>query len=111
MLCNLARAAALAAMLLAAVPAIAADARSVQVSHADLNLATAAGKAMFDRRVVRASHRVCGVANESLMRLRTAALRCAANAREAARPAIETAYRNAGNRQLASQDVSITVTP
>jgi UrcA family protein len=42
-------------------PAMAADA-GVAVQHADLNLATAAGRAALDRRIDRAARHVCGTA-------------------------------------------------
>ncbi|MCP3729845.1 UrcA family protein [Sphingomonas sp. MG17] len=115
MLHNLARAAAIAAFvagtLLAPVPAQAGGERSANVRYSDLNLASATGKAMLERRVASAADRVCGVANEQMPRLIAAARRCAATARESARPAIELAYRNAANGQLAARDMSVTVAP
>jgi UrcA family protein len=111
MFCNLARAAAIAAALIAAVPAIAGGAKSVNVSYADLNLASATGKATLERRVARAADRVCGIAYEENLALKEAAKRCAVAARESAWPAIELAYRNAANGQLAARDMSVTVAP
>jgi UrcA family protein len=111
MLCNLARAAAIAAALIAVVPAFAGGAKSANVSYADLNLASASGKATFERRIVRAADRICGVALERHLALQQAAKQCAAGARESARPSIELAYRNAANRQLAARDMSVTVAP
>ncbi|HEY0621844.1 UrcA family protein [Sphingomonas sp.] len=111
MLFNLARAAAIAAALIAAVPAFAGGAKSANVSYADLNLASALGKATFERRVSRAADRVCGVELGRDIVAQAAAKRCAAAARESARPAVELAYRNAANRQLAARDMSVTVAP
>jgi UrcA family protein len=114
MIHNLARAAVVAAFiagtLLAPLPATAAGADAT-VSYADLNLASSAGKAALDRRVARAADRVCGVGDERFLRLQAIARRCAAEARDKARPAIETAYRAATDRQLAARDMSVTVTP
>lgn len=111
MLSNLARAAAITAALIAAVPAIAGGAKSVKVSYADLNLSSATGKIEFDRRIARAANRVCGVGFEKGLDLDAAAKRCAAGARESAQPGIELAYRKAANRQLAARDMSVTVAP
>ena len=111
MLSNLARPAALAGVLIAAVPAHAGGAKSANVSYADLNLASATGKAMLERRVSRAANRICGFGLEQNLRMQAAAQRCATAARESARPAIELAYRNAANRQLAARDMSVTVAP
>lgn len=51
-----------AAALLAAGPALAADpdARMVKVSHADLDLSSAQGRAALERRVAAAKEAVCG---------------------------------------------------
>ena len=111
MLFNLARAAAIAAALIAAVPAIAGGGKSVKVSYAGLNLASASGKAELDRRVARAAARMCGVGLEQHLVLEAAAERCAIAARESAQPGIELAYRNAAGRQLAARDMSVTVAP
>lgn len=108
---NLAHAAAIAAVLVFAAPAAADGAKSVKVSYADLNLSSAAGRDALDRRVARTAERICGVALESDLAMQMAAKRCAANARESARPAIELAHRNAANRQLAARDMSVTVAP
>lgn len=111
MLCNLARAAAIAAALLAAVPAAADGAKSVQVSYADLNLNSADGKAVFDRRIQFAAKRVCGPAQHRDLVMMAAANRCIAATLESTRPAVELAYRNAASRQLAARDMSVTVAP
>lgn len=116
MIHNLARAAAVAAFvagtLLAPVSATAATFPTATVSYAGLNLASTQGRATLDRRVARAADRVCGVSyDERLMRAQVAARRCAADARDKARPALETAYRAAADKQLAARDMSVTVTP
>lgn len=111
MLSNLARAAVIAAALVAAAPAIAEGAKSVKVSYADLNLSSALGKTALDRRVARAADRVCRVGHERDLMLEAAAKRCAADARESTQPAIELAYRKAADRQLAARDMSVTVAP
>jgi UrcA family protein len=111
MLSNLARAAAIAAALIAAVPAIASGAKSVKVSYADLNLTSSTDKARFERRIARAADRVCGVELGRDVQLQAATKRCAAETRESLRPAIQLAHRNAANRQLAARDMSVTVAP
>lgn len=111
MLCNLARAAAIAAALLAAVPAAADGTRSVEVSYADLNLASAQGKSTFERRLKAAAARACGVGYERDLTLHKITKRCAAAALESVNPAVELAYRNAANRQLAAREMSVTVAP
>ncbi len=108
---NLARAAAISAALVLAAPASADGTKSVKVSYADLNLSSAAGRNTLDRRVARTADRICGVALEQHLELQAVAKRCAATARESARPAIELAHRNAANRQLAARDMSVTVAP
>ena len=108
---NLAHAAAIAAALVSAVPAAADEAKSVEVSYADLNLSSATGRDALDRRIARVANRICGVGLEREVMRQMLAERCAADARESARPAIELAYRNAANRQLAARDMSVTVAP
>lgn len=110
MLTNLARAAAIAAALLAAVPAFAGE-KAVQVSYADLNLASAHGKATFDRRLKQAAQRVCGPAPQMEVVRIAANNRCVTATLESIAPAIELAHRNAADRQLAARDMSVTVAP
>lgn len=111
MLCNLARAAAITAALIAAVPAAADGAKSVQVSYGDLDLASTQGKSAFERRLKAAAARACGVNLERELKRLELSKRCAATALESAAPAIELAYRKAANRQLAARDMSVTVAP
>lgn len=111
MLCNLARAVAITAALLASVPAIAGDEKSVKVSYADLNLSSANGRAVFDRRIASAIRNVCGPTNQRDFAMDKAARRCASTSRESVRPAVELAHRNAASRQLAARDMSVTVAP
>ncbi len=108
---NLARAAAIAAALLAAVPAIAGGEKSVRVSHADLNLASSSGKLTFERRIKAAARRICDAAPDNNLAMQHGDNRCAAAALASTRPAIELAVRNAGNRQLAARDMSVIVAP
>ena len=111
MLSNLARAAAIAAALLAAIPAFAGGEKAVQVSYADLNLASAHGKATFDRRLKQAAQRVCGPAPQMEVVRIAANNRCVTATLESIAPAIELAHRNAADRQLAARDMSVTVAP
>lgn len=111
MLFNLARAAAIAAALIAAVPAFADGAKSVKVSYADLNLSSAHGKSVFDRRIAHAARRVCGPASQLNLVLHAATNRCVNAAIASAHATVELAYRNAANRQLAARDMSVTVAP
>lgn len=108
---NLAHAAAIAAALVSAVPAAADQAKSVEVSYADLNLSSATGRDTLDRRIARTADRICGVEIGRDVKKQALAKQCAREARESARPAIELAYRNAANRQLAARDMSVTVAP
>lgn len=48
----------------------AAQARTAQVRHADLNLASAAGQAELDRRVERAARKVCSDHSSTATRIR-----------------------------------------
>lgn len=111
MLFNLARAAAIAAALIAAGPAIAGGAKSVKVSFADLNLSSSAGRLELDRRVARAANRVCNVPVGRDLMAQMIAKKCTETARESTRPVIELAYRNAANRQLAARDMNVIVAP
>ena len=111
MLCNLARAAAIAAALLASVPAIAGGEKAVKVSYADLDLASAHGKAAFDRRIAAAAQRLCGPASQLNLVLHAATVRCVAATIESAQPAVQLAHRDAASQQLAARDVSVTVAP
>lgn len=111
MLSNLARAAAIAAALTAAVPAIAGGAKSVKVSYADLNLASTSGRMSFAERIDAAVERVCGSPFQRDLSLAAEARRCATATRELTNPAIQLALRNAANRQLAAREMSVTVAP
>ncbi len=111
MLSNLARAAAIAAALIAAVPAIAGGAKSVKVSYADLNLSSTSGRMLFAERIDAAVQRVCGSPFQRDVATAAEARRCATATRESTGPAIQLAHRNAANRQLAARDMSVTVAP
>ena len=110
MFANLARAATIAAALIAA-PAIAGGEKSVKVSYADLNLASATGRALFADRIDAAVERVCGSTLQRDVAMAAASRRCAATTRQSTDPAIQLAHRNAANRQLAARDMSVTVAP
>ncbi|WP_447724679.1 UrcA family protein [Sphingomonas koreensis] len=111
MLFNLARAAAIAAALIAAVPAIAGGAKSVKVSYADLNLSSTTGRVVFAQRINAAVARVCGSPFQRDLAMAAESRRCATTTRESTGPAIQLAHRNAANRQLAARDMSVTVAP
>ncbi len=65
----------------APTPAIAhQDARSVTVSHADLDLATDVGRATLDRRIGAAARRVCDVEHSRELARWQAERRCVASA-------------------------------
>lgn len=104
-------AAAVTAMVMLTPAATAEGAPSTRVSYAGLNLTNAAGKATFERRVKRAADRVCRVGKNRDISLDAIARRCAKEARAAAQPAMELAYRNAADKRLATQDVNVTVAP
>lgn len=97
--------------LLAAAPATAGETKSAKVHFAGLDLTSASGRATLERRVSRAADQVCGVEMEREIGRAMLARRCASNARASARPALELAYRNAADRRLAAQDVSVIVAP
>lgn len=79
------------ALALGAAPAFAADAPvSVKVSHADLNLASAAGRATLDRRVNAAVRQACAVSGYDVRDF-AAANKCRAQASTAARAATDAA--------------------
>ena len=111
MLFNLARAAATAAALIVAVPALADGAKSVKVSYADINLSSSTGKALFAQRIDVAIQRVCGSSFQREVAMAAASRRCATVTRKSTAPAIQLAHRNAANRQLAARDMSVTVAP
>jgi len=111
MLFNLARAAAIAAALIAAVPAFAGGAKSAKVSYADLNLSSSTGKAQFAQRIDSAVERLCGSTSQRELAKALEARRCTTAALESVEPAIELAHRNAATRQLAARDMSVTVAP
>jgi UrcA family protein len=94
MFCNVARAVALAATLITALPTMAQE-RAVEVRHADLDLTSATGRSALDRRVARAADRICGAVDIRDTRMMSAKRRCVAGTVRAARPAIELAQRNA----------------
>ncbi|MEG3179965.1 UrcA family protein [Sphingomonas sp. LT1P40] len=108
---HLARAAAVAAALLAAVPAFAGGEKKIAVSYADLNLVSAKGKQAFDRRITTAARRICDAAPQRDLAMQAADNRCVAAVLATTAPAIDLALRNAGNRQLAARDMSVIVAP
>lgn len=109
---QLARAAALGAALLLALPASAGPQKSVSVSYSDLNLASAAGKEAFKGRIARAADKVCGAPSTPRDLVAGAhRKRCVVAALESAHPAVELALRNAATQQLAARDQSVRVAP
>ena len=80
------------ALALGSAPAFADAATpvSVKVSHADLNLASAAGRATLDRRVAAAVRQACATSGYDV-REAAAASKCRTNATNAARAASQAA--------------------
>lgn len=81
------------------------DRASVRVSHADLNLASAAGQEILDRRIKRAAEKVCGRLNGTLrtdMKVR----KCRRGAIAAAQPSRDLAISNYSGERLASAQSS-----
>jgi len=82
-----------AALLLSPLPAFATGgARSLSVSHADLNLASVAGQRALDRRVAAAARRVCAVdPNPRPLEIAMIERRCMRDAFANAQPAVVAA--------------------
>ncbi|PAX09609.1 UrcA family protein [Sphingomonas lenta] len=94
---SLIQALAIAAAVVAPTPALAAsDVRTASVSHADLNLASAKGRAALERRVNGAIKRVCGAGQNRDLGSAMRELRCMADARTRARTDIAALERRAG---------------
>lgn len=112
MFANLARAAALGAVLLVALPAAAGTGKSTRVFYSDLDLTAPAGKKALERRIARAVDAVCGSPAHSRDLVANGhRKRCVATTLESARPAVELALRNAATRQLAARDQNVRVAP
>lgn len=82
----------------ASAPAHAApfdEARSMQVRHADLDLASAQGVTTLERRVRTAVKTVCGTADSRDLDARARINVCRAGATASARPGVELAIANA----------------
>ncbi|MFN3944134.1 MAG: UrcA family protein [Allosphingosinicella sp.] len=71
---------------LAAGPAAAQDVGGLQVRHADLNLASPAGRAALDRRIAFAAEQACGDPWTDLLVMQRLARKCQDDAVAAARP-------------------------
>ncbi|TRW17025.1 UrcA family protein [Glacieibacterium frigidum] len=80
--------------LLIAVPVCAGPAQ-VTVSHADLDLASAAGQSTLESRLNGAVRQVCGVSNEPSLKLRMAMAKCSSDARAAAKAQMQVAVARA----------------
>lgn len=74
-----------------------ADSARVDVSYADLNLASPAGRAALEMRVTRAARRVCGAAAATDLRAAMAARKCVTVAQSTARPQIDLALARTQN--------------
>lgn len=91
-------AASIIAASLTVIPTVASaqEARSVQVSYADLDLSNAGGEAALARRIDRAAQFVCGEGTvHPGLDVATAVRQCRATAVADARPAFEAAVRAA----------------
>lgn len=85
----------LAALLLAAQPALAAPATEARVPVRDLDLTSRAGVRELDRRLERAAARVCGARASVWMAERAAVVSCVRDALARARPARDAAIAQA----------------
>lgn len=86
---------------IAAAPAAAQTVDSVTVSYADLNLGSAAGRAVLDRRIAHAARQVCGQFAPIELRRNSLSRACQADviaSAEAQRSAIVFASNNANAR-------------
>lgn len=100
----LAAATASAATLFVAVSPAAAQpqARSIAVSYADLDLASAAGRTTLENRIGNAAKRVCGVEHSVDLSRRLAEQRCVADARSRSMTTVtQMAARRDANRLAA----------
>ena len=79
--------AALALAILAPIPAM-AETVSVSVRYADLNLSTAEGQQVFNRRIAAAGRQICGaVDSERDLSRRASISKCLSEVRSSAEPA------------------------
>jgi UrcA family protein len=82
----------------ASTSARAADSRPIAVSYADLDLATAKGRAILDRRLLHAARAACGTPSPADLRGRIKLDACVAEVRAAASPRLEAAIALAGRQ-------------
>lgn len=94
-------AAALATSLFAAAPT-AAETRSISVSYADLNLASAAGRTTLENRIARAATRVCRYNGSPDLKSQQLALGCRTTAMADALAKVELAAANSSSPQYAA---------
>jgi UrcA family protein len=84
-----------AAMLVVPTVSQAAETNSVRVSYADLNLASDAGRHVFEGRIVTAARVVCEFEDSRDLALASATNACRSDAVERAQPAFEAAVASA----------------
>lgn len=97
---------ALAATLLPLGAANAAEPRAADVSYADLDLSSAAGQAIFDRRIENAVEAVCGTM-EGRPTFDRAVRECQKDTRIAAYKSRDLAIANYGSGRLAAKSRTI----
>lgn len=100
--------AATVALLVTALGASAATGEPVsrRVSYAGINLASEAGRAMLDRRIVHAAQEVCGVADIPDLSVRRAYELCRIEAIRDARASAQVVIARAEEREAAVQTAS-----
>lgn len=99
----------LAAALATFTPVQAAEVttKSVRVSYADLDLATAEGAKTLDKRIGKAIYQVCGLAGTDI-HSRASWAACAKDARAGAKPQVELAMLKAQREAFADATLSIS---
>ena len=94
---------------LAAGPAFAQGEETITVSYADLNLANAAGREAFDRRIAGAVSQLCGDFNPVELGRAAAGRACLTETLAAVQPQRDAAIGHRGTVSVAQADLTIRV--
>ena len=100
--------AALALNLATVAPALAQSAPSVAVTYQDLNLASAAGREILDRRIANAAGQLCGAYTAVELTWAAAVLECREQTIADTQPQRDAALRH-GTVQISSADRAVRV--
>ena len=95
---------------IAAAPALAQSPASIEVSYADLNLASADGRDILDRRIAGAAEQLCGQSNAVELTWHAAVMACRSDTIALTQPQRNDAIGRRGTVEVSQAGQSVRVT-